>query len=910
MKTKCFSLLIVRLLALLAPITPIIGQVVDCNFSNSLNIKVGEYIRFLSSQTNPLEFYNEEIAQQILAISIGEHLEFELAPGVDQKDALLGLTASEVEDYYHYCNNSVSSPLMMFSLGEEKTDRRNNQTKDLRQETQDGLDNNINQSSRYARGTFGQAIEKIPGQGRSITEQQAPRGALYRFGRALVQIVPFSFTRQLPEPVRQSVNRNHDIITRAHEAAIEWSKMKPFIESLVSRDRNPAVVDSYYRNQDLLYIQAEASWTNFFGASKKAVIEREVVKQFAELLAKERERLMTRQQSLGEILLEKYKENEDTISQIVNPVLVSGKALETDIDKLINGSLRRDHEVALNNLIALPDISFSGALGASYSILKLTLRKHAEIYKDALEESLQQIDQNIKFHSQEAQTHLKEAATVTKEVEQEELRLNSKHAPLTINFAEKIKPPIENNDTAWRNWAHNIALLCEMDEPTKNAWASYVVEVRVDKHETLSRIVKEAWCNRMKSTTDLLTNFRTLKEEELTLLQRYLHEKEEMELSLQETDGKYEQKLKESTQARKKLEHDYQQEVGVAKQLAENKGSPGKRMILENSLQEQQNKVANLLSKLEQAQEEELTYKETYQRTNTEYVVACYVSSSIAKVYKSREADYERKDRRLKHCIQADIDAWKKVWPECYFQALVDEANAAWEQAHNLSASAGQNWDQYVGQIEHAYEAAAQLAQKVVDACQESSEKEKWRKKANQALINATAARETGVAKIKTASVQASNKCDLFWHIANQFIQDSRQENLIAAETAGKETLAYIKAAAQLAQQRDLQSSFNNLHRAIEGATTFLFEDMFTFLGASFSGNLIRANQVLTGVEKANEAFTSTDAQYQNNADTIWASDFAWIADTSKRHLDFTNAHYQRAKQNSLWSWLREHQYF
>ncbi|MCX6958003.1 MAG: hypothetical protein NT164_05665, partial [Verrucomicrobiae bacterium] len=125
MKNRTLFSWTISLLSAAALLAQAVGQSNDlpsAQLAEAHDIKVGEYVAFLKSSGAAGAFYNDDMASQIVAVSIGDHVDYKMAPGVDDNDLLLGLTPEQVEDFDTW-HNLINSPLMMFrrpSVGEEK----------------------------------------------------------------------------------------------------------------------------------------------------------------------------------------------------------------------------------------------------------------------------------------------------------------------------------------------------------------------------------------------------------------------------------------------------------------------------------------------------------------------------------------------------------------------------------------------------------------------------------------------------------------------------------------------------------------------------------------------------------------------------------------------------------------------
>lgn len=125
MKNRTLFSWTISLLSAAALLAQAVGQSNDlpsAQLAEAHDIKVGEYVAFLKSSGAAGAFYNDDMASQIVAVSMGDHVDYKMAPGVDDNDLLLGLTPEQVEDFDTW-HNLINSPLMMFrrpSVGEEK----------------------------------------------------------------------------------------------------------------------------------------------------------------------------------------------------------------------------------------------------------------------------------------------------------------------------------------------------------------------------------------------------------------------------------------------------------------------------------------------------------------------------------------------------------------------------------------------------------------------------------------------------------------------------------------------------------------------------------------------------------------------------------------------------------------------
>ncbi len=112
-KIKALFSWTIHLLSIALFLMQAFGHSNDIQYLPVDDIKVGEYIVFLKSSADFGIFYNNGIANQIVAISKEHHLDYEVAPGVNDNDLLLGLTANQREAFDIWNNAIGTSPLMM-----------------------------------------------------------------------------------------------------------------------------------------------------------------------------------------------------------------------------------------------------------------------------------------------------------------------------------------------------------------------------------------------------------------------------------------------------------------------------------------------------------------------------------------------------------------------------------------------------------------------------------------------------------------------------------------------------------------------------------------------------------------------------------------------------------------------------
>ncbi len=143
MKTKPFFFLLVVLLSTMVLITPsgLAQQVISSHALDNKTVSepkaveadfitVREYLVFLranTSQKNADELYYDALENQIVRTSEEGQDGYEIAPGVNDNDLMLGLTSSEMKAYFNWTGTSVEakvSPLMMFGGDIEEPEKK------------------------------------------------------------------------------------------------------------------------------------------------------------------------------------------------------------------------------------------------------------------------------------------------------------------------------------------------------------------------------------------------------------------------------------------------------------------------------------------------------------------------------------------------------------------------------------------------------------------------------------------------------------------------------------------------------------------------------------------------------------------------------------------------------------------
>lgn len=710
---------------------------------------------------------------------------------------------------------------------------------------------------------------------------------------------------KLPLPIQElffGALTSEKLIAKARDAIRDRSKIKEFLEVLITRDRGTAAFDAHYQLADSLHQQAEEAWACLFKTWKGEKIQKEVAKQFCTLLISEKERLAQLEgKTLGDILLEKYKSNTDMMFSGVDP-LILGASIQTELGMLFSSNISQPLET-LNTIIALPDISFSGATGAFYSVLKWAILKQSQIAQDALVEQLANIDQEQQQLKEQAEDTVKKASRLRKEAQEEEKRAQDKDLSVTKEFAKAIKAPFTHDPAAWEKWAKDVASWSEMNGHDIVEWISLFV---TDHSHDVPNMVSTAWRKRMNDSDVFLEHLITSKEEEMTQFRKWLDDAERKEATTKEVSESHQMALEELTQARTALEKEHQTVVQNLQALVL-RGPANNHEQHESDIRTHSEKISNFQTRLDTVREDYPTRKQVADDMSIRAAVAQAVAQEIAKIYKNSEERYDRAISRALIRGKADREAWEESWPELHFKEIAKKIAEAqkpisevawlqfWKEAMTLCVEGSYNWAKQADKIEVAFQKAAKLANttkailtltregqqaaliEIPETYQElrstaiaaikktEDEEANWAKKAVMAEANSCAAKKPKTLKAKIAFANAKKAWSDFSKIVTQLKHHIDDHILVATAV---ESVAAARDAAGDAASYDTRFIYDAPRYACEGISCISYI-ILSKADDKFRTNCLRLVHMSAG-------FAIIAAMESVNS--IWADDANWAA--------------------------------
>lgn len=533
----------------------------------------------------------------------------------------------------------------------------------------------------------------------------------------------------LPSEVADNLPPSFEEFTEKSQLARQrYSRIQDLIFGVVNADRGSALFDYDYAEPDRLWSQAEQAWKAHSAMLQSREIKKGFLKWLFKELQQEKKRLADlKGKTLGDILLEKAEEGLDRAARVANPS-VSGDALEAEIEKFtseISSGAANSFYGSLEKIIDLPDISFKGAAGAGFSLLKWALQKNNEIYQDSLQDDLAHNHKEHQRTAEEISTAQADAERLSNEALAAERIANETSVSLPGDLARKIKSPSSKDLDEWKGWAQQLIQASGISERDCEEWIRLIPRIGAANPEYWSKFIADAWRERIEKSDSLLEDIRTNQQQEMEQLQVALKRAEQESIDASARHQGAQAALEAAEKNKRDLETSHRHTTEKLDELHHNAPVAGQEGAHEALIRGERQKLADLSVSIEKATADYEAKKKTAKDSKLNFEIAQAIAREIARIYIERSERYSRWISRAEIRAAADQEAWKRTWPEIYYKELADEAWSEAEREHEISedawpevwrgamdhcATAGSDWVAQANSVAEIFMTASQFA--------------------------------------------------------------------------------------------------------------------------------------------------------------------------------------------------------